>query len=62
MKIHITEGKRVPRPVHPVVSLSDEAYAALLAQSDKHNISMRKLASAIILEVCGELEVEKRGE
>ena len=62
MKIHITEGKRVPRPTQPAVSLSDEAYAALLAQSDKHNISMRKLASAIILEVCGKLEVEKHGE
>ena len=62
MKIHIPSDKRVPRPTQPSVSLSQEAYAALLALSDKHNLSMRKLASAIILEVCGKLEVEKSDE
>ena len=60
MKIHITPEK--PRPTQPAVALSKEAYAALLELSDKHNVSMRKLASAIILEVCGKLEVEKSDE
>lgn len=56
MKIHIkTEA---PRPTTPAVALSQEAYAALLAASDKHNISMRKLASKIILKACEDLEVE----
>jgi hypothetical protein len=62
MKIHISADKRAPRPTQPAVSLSDEAYEALLALSDKHNISMRKLASAIILEVCGKLEVTTDGK
>lgn len=56
MKIHIKP--EVPRPTQPAVSLSQEAYAALLAASDKHNISMRKLASKIILKACENLEVE----
>lgn len=60
MKIHISEDmirRRTPRPTQPAVSLSDEAYAALLSLSDKHNVSMRKLASAIILEACNSMEV-----
>lgn len=61
MKIHISETKRAPRPTQPAVSLSDEAYAALLALSDKYNVSMRKLASEIILQACKNLEVEKIG-
>jgi len=61
MKIHISEKRRVPRPTQPAVSLSDEAYAALLSLSDKYNVSMRKLASEIILQACKNLEVEKIG-
>lgn len=61
MKIHISEAKRAPRPTQPAVSLSDEAYEALLALSDKYNVSMRKLASEIILQACKNLEVEKIG-
>ena len=62
MKIHISEKRRVPRPTQPAVSLSDEAYAALLALSDKYNVSMRKLASAIILKACDNFEIEKAGD
>ena len=58
MKIHIVNDKQAPRPTQPAVSLSTEAYEALLAQSDKHNVSMRKLASEIILNACSDLEVE----
>lgn len=64
MKIHITEDamrRRAPRPTQPAVSLSDEAYEALLALSDAHNVSMRKLASMIIVEACKTLEIEKVG-
>lgn len=65
MKIHISEDmirRRTPRPTQPAVSLSDEAYTALLALSDKYNVSMRKLASAIILEACnGTLQITEEG-
>ena len=61
MKIHISKKRRVPRPTQPAVSLSDEAYAALRSLSDKYNVSMRKLASEIILQACKNLEVEKIG-
>ena len=62
MKIHISDEKRVPRPTQPAVALSPEAYSALLELSNKNNVSMRKLASAIILEACnGSLEIEKVG-
>ena len=62
MKINITSVKRVPRPTQPSVSLSQDAYIALLDMSDKHNISMRRLASEIILQACKNLEVEKSGK
>lgn len=55
MKIHIKPEK--PRPTQPAVALSKEAYAALLELSDKHNVSMRKLANEIILKACDNLEV-----
>lgn len=65
MKIRITEDMKrrsAKRPAQPAVSLSDDAYSALLTLSDKENVSMRKLASAIILEACNStLEVEKVG-
>lgn len=64
MKIHITEDmirKPGKRPTQPAVSLSDEAYDALLSLSDKLNVSMRKLASMIVLEACKNLESEKVG-
>lgn len=55
MKIHIAPSKL--RPTQPAVALSQEAYTALLDLSDKHNVSMRKLASEIILKACDNLEV-----
>ena len=55
MKIHITPEK--PRPAQPAVGLSKEAYARLIEMSDKHNVSMRRLASEIILKACDNLEV-----
>lgn len=60
MKIHIADSmirKPARRPAQPAVSLSDEAYSALLKLSDEHNVSMRKLANKIILEACENLEV-----
>ncbi len=60
MKIHITDDmirKPAKRPAQPAVSLSDEAYTALLKLSDGCNVSMRKLASEIILKACDNLEV-----
>ena len=64
MKIHIAEDKHCKprtRPAQPAVSLCQEAYDKLLALSDKHNVSMRKLANAIIMEACDNLEIEKVG-
>ncbi len=64
MKIHITEDTvRRPRtrPAQPAVSLCQEAYDKLLALSAKHNISMRKLANAIIIEACDNLVIERVG-
>ncbi len=60
MKINIPESamrRKTPRPTQPAVSLSDEAYDALLTLSDKHRISMRKLASMLIMESVKNLEV-----
>ena len=63
MKIHISDDSYHPRtrPAQPAVSLSHDAYDKLIALSSKHNISMRKLASAIILEACDHLVIEKAG-
>lgn len=38
------------RPATPTVVLTDEAYDALLEMSDNSNVSMRQLASAIIIQ------------
>lgn len=38
------------RPATPTVVLTDEAYDALYEMSCKHDVSMRQLASAIIVE------------
>ena len=65
MNIHITEDmlrKTANRPAQPAVSLSEEAYSALLGLSDRCNVSMRKLASLIILEACnGNVNIKKEG-
>ena len=39
-----------------------EAYDALLKLSTKHNISMRKLASEIIMNALDNVEIEMEGE
>lgn len=63
MKIHIADDVYRPRtrPAQPAVSLSQEAYDKLIAMSAKYNVSMRKLANAIIIEACDNLVVEKVG-
>lgn len=60
MKITVSSGKqRRPRPKSPNVNLTAEAYDTLLALSDQHGISMRKLASEIIMQASENLEVAK---
>lgn len=63
MKISISnKTQERPRPVVPSVSLTFEAYDALLALSTKHNISMRRLASEIIMSALDNIEIERVGE
>lgn len=63
MKISISTKKpERPRPGTPSVSLSHEAYDALLELSTKHNISMRKLASEIIMRTLENIEIETEGD
>lgn len=63
MKISISAKKpERPRPGTPSVSLTLEAYDALMALSTRHNISMRKLASEIIMSALDNIEIEKEGE
>lgn len=45
----------------PTVSLTDEAYDILMDLSTEYNISMRRLASAIIVGAYGNIEIEKGG-
>lgn len=59
MKISISGTKQRPRPNSPSVNLTFEAYDALMVLANKHNISMRKLASEIIVEACKNIEVVK---
>ena len=62
MKILIPNNKpKRPRPAIPTVSLTDDAYDALMDLAYEHNTSMRKLASAIILGACEHIEIEKEG-
>lgn len=61
MKINIPSAtpKRI-RPKTPTVVLTDEAYDMLLNLSYCHNVSMRQLASAIIVQSVTEgLKIEK---
>lgn len=62
MKITIPNN-RVPRPRPniPTVSLTDEAYDILVDLSHEYNISMRRLASAIIVGAYEHIEIEKEG-
>ena len=48
------------RPSTPTVVLTNEAYDALLDLSCKHNVSMRQLASQIIVQASKDLEVIKK--
>lgn len=63
MKIKISSGKPSrPKPDVPSVSLTHEAYDALMELSVKHNVSMRKLASEIIMSALDNIEIEREGE
>lgn len=63
MKINISQNRpERPRPKWPAISLTDEVYDVLYALSCKHNVSMRELASKIIIEACNNLEIEVGGE
>lgn len=62
MKITIPNNRTPrPRPEVPTVSLSDEAYDVLVELSYKYNVSMRRLASAIIVGAYENIEIEKEG-
>ena len=64
MKINISQKKTpgCPRPTFPSVHLTDEAYDVLNDLSAKHNISMRQLASAIIVSAGPDIEIDQGGE
>lgn len=63
MKIKISNKKpQRPRPEAPSVSLTVEAYDALMALSVQHKVSMRKLASEVIMQAIEDLNVEVEGE
>lgn len=63
MKINIsTKRPQRPKPESPSVSLTTEAYNALLELSAKHNVSMRKLASVIITQALAEIDIEIEGD
>ena len=51
-----------PRPMVPTVCLTDEAYDILLSLSTDYNVSMRKIASAIIVSAFANLEIEKEDD
>ncbi len=59
MKINIHNNRQRPRPDSPSVNLTPEAYDTLVTLAAQHNVSMRKLASEIIMEACKNLEVVK---
>lgn len=58
LKIPPATPKRI-RPSTPTVVLTNEAYDALFDLSCKHNVSMRKLASEIVIQASKDLEVVK---
>lgn len=59
MKISISNKKPDrPKPATPSVSLSHEAYDKLMELSVQHNVSMRKLASEIIMQAIADLKIE----
>lgn len=62
MKINIPNRPARQRPSIPSVNLTYEAYDALYELSLKTNISMRQLASAIIIESRDNLEIVQGGE
>lgn len=62
MKITIPNNRpQRPRPDIPTVSLTDEAYDVLVELSHEYNVSMRRLASAIIVGAYENIEIEKEG-
>lgn len=63
MNIRISNRKPSrPKPETPSVSLTLEAYDALMELSVRHNVSMRKLASEIIMQAIADLKVEVDAE
>lgn len=61
MRVNIrisTKKPNRPKPETPSVSLTLEAYDALMELSIQHNVSMRKLASEIIMQAVADLKVE----
>ncbi len=63
MKITIPSNSTPrPRPSVPTVCLTDEAYDILLSLSTDYNVSMRKIASAIIVNAFATLEIEKEDD
>ena len=63
MKINISPNRpKRPKPETPSVSLTNEAYSALLELSARHNVSMRKLASVIIVQALAEIDIEIEGD
>ena len=60
MKINISTKKPDrPKPATPSVSLTHEAYDSLMELSVKYNISMRKLASEVIMKALENIEIEE---
>lgn len=63
MKILLpNDRQRRPRPEIPTVSLTNEAYDVLVDLSHQYDTSMRKLASAIILNAYEHIEIEKESD
>lgn len=62
MKIQIpTQKKNRPRPAVPTVALTDEAYDVLAELASEYDLSMRILASSIILGAYEHIEIEREG-
>lgn len=62
LKIPPVSPRRI-RPSTPTVVLTDEAYDALFKLSCVHNVSMRQLASAMIIQAAEDgVEIIEKGD